>query len=182
MASAMTGNVRRWQSRRLACLGSMRYAVMFLAACGSSPAKPDAAVDVPRPVDAMIDAMVDADPNAPDLSCLGMSPPATAPDPLPVAGKLFVIDHYNVTPVANATITLARKSDGGALGTATTADDGSFSTTIASGGVPVAAVLTTTVAGFRPTRVDPGDPLSGGEDALMVVASDAEVARWHTDA
>jgi hypothetical protein len=160
----------------------MRYAVLFLAACGSAPAKPDAAVDAPRPVDAMIDAMVDADPNAPDLSCLGMSPPATAPDPLPVAGKLFVIDHYDVTPIASATVTVARKSDGVALGTAITADDGSFSTTIASGGVPVAAVLTTTVAGFRPTRVDPGDPLSGGEDALMVVASDAEVARWHTDA
>jgi hypothetical protein len=43
-------------------------------------------------------------------------------------------------------------------------------------------VLTTTVAGSRPTRVDPGDPLSGGENALMVVASDAEIARWHADA
>jgi hypothetical protein len=160
----------------------MRYAVLILAACGSSPAKPDAAADVPRPPDAMIDAMVDADPDAPDLSCLAMPPPATAPDPLPVEGKLFVIDHYEVTPLAGAIVTVARKSDGAPLGTVTTADDGSFSTSIASGGAPVAAVLTTAASGFRPTRVDPGDPLSGGENALMVVASDAEVARWHADA
>ena len=33
-----------------------------------------------------------------------------------------------------------------------------------------------------PTRADPGTPLLGGEDALLVVANDAELARWAADA
>jgi hypothetical protein len=156
-------------------------ALIVLAACGGAPAKPDAA-DAPRPIDAMPDASPDADPNAPDLSCLGQAPPATAPDPLPVAGKLFAIVNYDVAPIANATIVVARRSDGATLAQTTTAADGAFATSIASGGVPVDALLTAAVAGMRPTVVDPGEPLSGGENALMVAADDAELARWFADA
>lgn len=160
--------------------------VLFaLAACGSSPAAPDAPSHADaRAPDAPPGAPADSAPDAPgpDLACLGQPPPSTAPDPLPVAGKLFAIDHYNVTPVTGGTVVLRRHGSDAVLAQATTAADGSFAMTVTSGGAPVDAYFAIAAEGYRPTRVEPGDPLSGGENALMVVAADDELARWYTAA
>jgi hypothetical protein len=162
----------------------MKIAVfLVLAACSSPPAAPDAphaadarAIDAPPPVDAAPDAP------GPDLACLGQPPPATAPDPLPVEGKVFAVDHYDVAPVTGATVVLRRRGTDAMIAQATTAADGAFAMSVASGGVPVDGYFAVAAAGYRPTRVEPGDPLSGGENALMLVAGDAELARWYAAA
>jgi len=165
----------------------MKLAVSFLvlAACSSTltPAMPDAAPgkdararDAPPSIDAPPDAP------GPDLACLSQPPPTTAPDPLPVEGKLFAVTNYNVAPVTGATVVLRRRGTDAVLAQATTAADGGFTMTVASGGAPVDGTFTVAAAGYRPTRVDPGDPLSGGENALMLVADDAELARWYAAA
>ncbi|MBV8761596.1 MAG: hypothetical protein JO257_30150 [Deltaproteobacteria bacterium] len=167
--------------KRVVCLA-------VLAACGSSPATPDPSVHVdaraidtpPRPIDAAADAPPDA--AGPDLSCLGHAPPTTAPDPLPVEGKLFSVDHYDVTPVTGATVVLRRRGNDAVIAQTTTAADGSFTMSVVSGGAPVDGYFTVAADGYRATRVDPGNPLSGGENALMLVASDAELARWYAAA
>ena len=101
---------------------------------------------------------------------------------LPVEGKLFAVDNYEVTPVNGATVVLLRRGTDAVIAEATTAADGGFTMSVASGGAPVDGYFTVGAAGYRPTRVDPGDPLSGGENALMLVASDAELARWYAAA
>lgn len=157
-----------------------------LAACGSSPAAPDAGAHADaRALDARaLDAPPDSPPDAagPNLACLGQPPPATASDPLPVAGKLFAVDHYNVAPVTGGTVVLRHHGSDAVLAQATTAADGSFAMSVTSGGVPVDAYFAISADGYRPTRVEPGDPLSGGENALMLVAADDELARWYTAA
>lgn len=160
--------------------------VLFaLAACGSSPAAPDAPSHADaRAQDAPPDSPPDSPPDAPgpDLACLGQPPPSTAPDPLPVAGKLFAVDHYNVAPVTGGTVVLRRHGSDAVLAQATTGSDGSFTMSVASGGAPVDGYFAIAADGYRPTRVEPGDPLSGGENALMLVAADDELARWYTAA
>jgi len=161
--------------------------VLFaVAACGSSPAAPDAPshADARAPDGRAADAPPDSPPDAasPNLACLGQPPAATASDPLPVAGKLFAVDHYNVAPVSGGTVVLRHHGNDAVLAQATTAADGSFAMQVASGGVPVDAYFAISADGYRPTRVEPGDPLSGGENALMLVAADAELARWYTAA
>ena len=165
----------------------MKLAVSGLfavAACGASPAAPDAPLDA-RALDARSpDAPADSPPDAagPNLACLGQAPPSTAPDPLPVAGKLFAVDHYDVAPVTGGTVVLRRRGTDAVLAQTTTAADGSFTMSVASGGAPVDAYFAIAADGYRPTRVEPGDPLSGGENALMLVAADDELARWYTAA
>jgi hypothetical protein len=165
---------------------SLVSALFAVAACGSSPAAPDAPSHADaRGLDARApDARPDGPPDAsgPDLACLGQPPPSTAPDPLPVGGKLFAVDHYNVAPVTGGTVVLRHHGSDAVLAQATTAADGSFAMTVASGGAPVDAYFAISADGYRPTRVEPGDPLSGGENALMLVAADDELARWYAAA
>lgn len=165
----------------------MKLVVSFLAlaACGSTstPARPDAAPDADaRAIDAPV--AIDAAPDAPgpDLACLGQPPPTTAPDPLPLEGKVFAVDHYQLAPVDGATVVLRRRGTDAVIAQATTATDGGFTMSVASGGSAVDGYFTVAAAGYRPTRIEPGDPLSGGENALMLVASDAELERWYAAA
>lgn len=165
----------------------LAVSILALAACSSPHATPDAphagdarAIDGPRRLDAAPDVASDAP--GTDLACLGQPPPATAPDPLPVAGKLFAVDNYEVAPIEGATVVLHRHGTDAILAQATTAADGAFAMSIASGGQSLDGYFTIAAAGYRPTRVEPGDPLAGGESALMLVAGDAELARWYAAA
>jgi hypothetical protein len=154
--------------------------LFVLAACGSSPSTPDGTLAIDTPI--AIDAPIADAPTGPDLTCLDHAPPATAPDPLPVAGKVFASDHYQVTPVVDATVVLHRRSDDSVIAQLTTDASGAFATDVISGGVPVDAYFTITATGYPSSRIDPGDPLSGGESALLLVADASELARWYTDA
>ena len=164
-----------------------KYLVAVLVAgCSTAhPATPDAP---PVAHDARLDAPPpppDAPPDAPagpNLACLGQAPAATAPDPLPVMGTLFAIDHYQIAPLAGAAVSVRRRADDGVLASAMTASDGTFATTVASDGHAIDAYFAIAATGFVAGRIDPVIPLSGGEHALMVVASDAEIARWYADA
>ncbi len=147
---------------------------------------PDSAVADSRSVDAApdahepIDAAVAGDaPVGSDFSCLGMAPPATAPDPLPVTGSVLSFTNGVAAPVTGATVVLHRRSDDVALAQATSASDGLFMMSVASGGLAIDGYFTTQVAGYRPARADPGVPLTTDSEALVVVVSDAELTRWY---
>jgi hypothetical protein len=165
-----------------------RACVLFLlAACGHDAAAPDA----PRTPDARVhlsDATPDARPDAvpsdagPDLACLGHAPSTTANDPVAFGGTVFAVDNYQLSQTAGASISLLARSNNAVLATASSGSDGSFTMSIESHGVPVDAYFTVTVSGDLPSRVDPGTPLLGGENALLLAAADAEVARWYADA
>src|SRR5258706_12367132 len=156
--------------------------VVVLVACGSPAAAPDALVVIPHP-DAAVGAGPDAPPDAFDaLACAGQPAPATALDPLPIHGTLFAIDHYNVASISGATVLVRRRADAGVLATVTTDASGTFATSLASGGTPLDAYFTVDVAGYRASRIDPGDALVGSGTALLVVARDAENARGAGDA
>ena len=159
--------------------------LILVAACGSSPDSPDAAV---RLVDApSIDGSPDAAPrpDAPsdvDLTCLGHAGASVAPDPVPLNGRVYSIDHYQVSNLAGATVVLHRRSDDDVIATMTTATNGTFTGSVASGGTPVDAYYTVDATGYVPSRIDPGDPLVGDESALLVAAKTEELARWYTAA
>src|SRR5207245_20946 len=145
--------------------------VLFLFAVGSLSVAPDALVVIPLP-----DAPVDPPPvdaTFAPLACVGQPAPATALDPLPIHGTLFAIDHYDVAPIAGASVLVRRRADAGVLATLTTNASGEFAASLASGGTPLDAYFTVDVQGYRGSRVDPGDALVGTENALLVVATDA---------
>ena len=95
---------------------------------------------------------------------------------------MFAVDNYQIAPVTGATVVLRRRGTDAVIAQATTATDGSFTMSVASGGAAVDGYFTVAAEGYRPTRIEPGDPLSGGENALMLVAGDAELARWYAAA
>jgi hypothetical protein len=160
------------------------------AACGSpSKGAPDGATpaDSHRMPDAEAPSGPDASfadaPSAVDLSCLGKAPPATAPDPFTVQGTVFAVDHYQLGPIAGATVTLHRRSDDGVIATAaTTASDGTYSISVATGGAAIDAYYTIDASGEVSSRIDPGDPITTGYYAFAAVASSDEIARWYADA
>jgi len=161
------------------------FVPILLAACGSpSPSVPDAPIrhpDAARP-----DATPDAPPDAfvgPNLACLGQPPPSTAPDPLPLDGKVFVVDHYQVMPFAGATVTVHRRSDDSVLATSSvTAADGTYALSATTHGAALDAYLTVAAPNEVPVRIDPGDPLTTGFFGLALVAPTAEIMRWYADA
>lgn len=162
--------------------------LVLLAGCGNDAAVP---LDAPRNPDArgdargaMRDAVADAMPGdgALDLACLDRAPPTSAADPVAFGGTVFAVDHYQLSQGSGASVALLARSDGAVLATTSSGSDGSFTMSIESHGAPVDAYFTVTVAGDLPSRVDPGNPLVGGENALLLAAADAEVARWYGDA
>jgi hypothetical protein len=155
-----------------------------LVACGDPPRPPliDAA---PTDADAPIDTspLPDDDEQRIDLSCLGDPAPTTAPDPLPIAGKVFAIDHYDAQPLANATVELRARPGDALLASTVSAADGAFAFAIASKGAPVDATLVVVAAGYRNVRGIPAEPFHATTpDALLAVATDDELARWYGDA
>ncbi|HJT97784.1 MAG TPA: hypothetical protein VJ696_05660 [Rhodanobacteraceae bacterium] len=159
--------------------------LVLSAACGSpSPSVPDAPhhADAAR-VDAALDAFVPDAYDGPDLSCVGQPSPSTAPDTLPLDGKVFVVDHYQVMPFAGATLTVHRRSDDAVLATSsTTAADGTYALSAHTNGTALDAYLTVAAPGEVPVQIDPGDPLTTGFFGLALVAPADEIQRWYADA
>jgi hypothetical protein len=161
--------------------------VVIFAAC-SSPAP--SVLDAPAPLhpdaphrDAALDGFVPDAFDGPDLSCLGQPAPTTAPERLPLDGKVFAVDHYQVVPFAGATLTLHRRSDDTVLATSTTtAADGTYAMSATTGGTALDAYFTIAAPGEVPVRIDPGDPITTGYFGLGLVAPAAEIARWYADA
>jgi hypothetical protein len=159
----------------------------LLAACGSSSpngvdASPHPQLDAPHR-DAALDAFVPDAYDGPDLSCLGQPASATAPDTLPLDGKVFVVDHYQITPFAGATVTVHRRSDDGVIATSTpSAADGTYALSATTNGTALDAYLAVAAPGEVAVRIDPGDPLTTGFFGLALVAPAEEIARWYSDA
>ena len=169
---------------------TIAIAAMIATACGTKTSSaPDAPPILPDAPPILPDAAAPPDaadlPDAappPDLACLDHAPAQTASDPLVARGKLFAIVDYQVSALKGVTVALRRASDDHELGTATTADDGSFAISIASGGAAQDAYFFVDDGAHRPTYAYPGAPLTGDENALLIVADDAELARWYADA
>lgn len=157
---------------------SVILAVMIVAGCGGDPG---VTVDAATGRDAALAAALDAAPDAaagPDLSCLGQPAP-TGGGAMAIGGKVFAVDHYDVVPAVGAAVELRRTSDDGIVGQATAAGDGGFA--IAAPG-PVAGYFVVTATGHVPTRAFSDLPLTADDDALLLVADSAELARWYGDA
>ncbi len=161
---------------------------LLAGACGGTGTSPDAmaaadAAELPPDALPVPDATApDADDDAPALACLGQAPPATAPDPLPIGGTLFSVIDLEVAQLEGALVQVRRRGDGALLGQVTTDDEGRFDLTVTSGGVPVDAYLDVDAAGFLPTRGFPAEPLSGGENALLIAVTADELAAWYQTA
>jgi hypothetical protein len=163
----------------------MRYAtgLLVLAACGGGTELPDgreARVDAPGPT---IDSRVDA--NAPTadadtrLACLGDPAPGLT-GPVTITGRVFEIVGYEATPLADAGLELRRLGTDAALAVATSGPDGAFTMTA---GAPLDAYLVVGAPGRLGSFVYvEGDAMWTGQDALVFVATAAEVATWYADA
>jgi hypothetical protein len=156
-----------------------------LVACSDDPRPPLIDAAPPDTTDAASDTAPPPDDTPPriDLTCLGDPAPATAPDPLPIAGKAFAIDHYDAQALANATVELRARSGDALIASTASGADGAFAFAVASKGVPVDATLVVVAAGYRTVRGIPAEPFHGTTpDALLAVATDEELARWYADA
>jgi hypothetical protein len=148
--------------------------VVLVAACGGGGDAPDA----PTVGDA---AAIDARPAVdaiPGLGCLGQPPPAGS-GAVSIDGAVLAVEAYAVEPVAGAAVELRRRGDDGIVGQATTAADGKF--TIAAD-APVDGYFIVTSAGHLPTYAFDDIRQPTGDDALLLVADAAELARWYADA
>ena len=153
--------------------------LMLLVACGDGSSDPDASttVDAARADAARADAMIDAGSLA-DLSCLGQ-PPDPGPGPVTIRGTVFAVENYDITPVPNAQVVVRRRSNGALVGSATTDADGKFEIPAPE---PVIATFTVNAAGYPRTRAVSDVPVPAADDALLLVANNAELARWYADA
>jgi hypothetical protein len=157
-------------------------AICLLAACEAPSTDPDAG-----PSDAPVDAPpprpdVASDADLPALRCLGLPPPAVADDPLVQTGRVFDVVDYQIAPLPGATVELRDRATGDAIAAATTDAAGDYAFSIATGGDPVDAMFSISALGRLRTDTYPADPLVGGENPLVIVASEAEIAAWYADA
>jgi hypothetical protein len=93
-----------------------------------------------------------------DLSCVGVIDPTTAADPIVISGTL--INSGSALAIVGATATARRLSDDGVLDTDTTAADGSFSLSIATGGTPDQGYLRFVANSYPDTEHYGADPLT----------------------
>ena len=148
--------------------------VLAAAGCGGGGDAPDA----PAAVDAAaIDAQVAVDAN-PALACAGQSPP-TGSGAVSIDGTVLAVEDYAVEPVTGAAVELRRRSDDGVVGQAVTTADGKFTIAAAA---PVNGYFIVTSAGHLPTYAFDDMRQPTGDDALLLVADAAELARWYADA
>jgi hypothetical protein len=136
--------------------------LLLLAAChGDDVATPDATAP-----DATI---VPPDSNL-AFPCLGM--PAPTGDA--IAGKVFEVVDFAVSPAVGATVEIRARADDALLASGVTADDGSFAIAVTADDVIVAV----SIDGDLPTREVP----ASRDNLLVVTASSDEVASWYAQA
>jgi hypothetical protein len=157
-------------------MGNVRsYLFLVLAACGSNGSnKPDAAVVHDAPVDSRaIDAkdFLDAAQPRYDFSCFGVSPPTSAPDPISISGTTEEVTTSGLSAVDAVPVSVYKAGGGAsAVGTATSAADGSFTISgLVTGGVPFDGHLQAPKATYRTTYLFPGHPLAADLTGAPVV-------------
>lgn len=106
-----------------------------------------------------------------DFSCFGDTPPTSAADPLAVSGTLADLD--TLAPIAGAAAEARLVADSSLLDEDTTAADGSFALSLATGGSPVDAFLAFAAGGYPTTRYFVSDPLAADATALAARAISA---------
>jgi len=118
---------------------------------------PEAAgnVDGPRPDTAGADMS----------SCVGKPDPTTAKDPLRFHGTVV---SYDQMPLGGVTVRVLRLNNNAQLGMVQTAADGTFSVDVPSGGKPVSAYLTFSLAGYVNTSFFQADAFA--EDPNFPIA------------
>jgi len=130
--------------------------MLALAACGSDRAQPDASIkiiDSPMP-----DAKVweDAPPSMYDFSCLGMSQPTTATDPVTVAGTTQTITQQGTAAVPMVTVEMFKTGTLNPIATTVSDAAGAFMTgNITTGGTPIDGFVRAAKATFRTTYLYP---------------------------
>lgn len=141
---------------------------LSLVACGGGSSSSDAA---PGGVDGAQTA--DAAAEAPDFSCRGVTPPTTAPATIQFTGVVFDLVEDGELPVGTARAYKA--SDDTLLGEGATGEDGSFTLSLDTGGVPLDVRLEVQIDGVAPVDFFP--PTLSEDSFLPVpVAKPLEIA------
>jgi hypothetical protein len=94
----------------------------------------------------------------PDLSCLGVPLPTTAPAMLNLGGTVLSQSQTGSAPVVGATVDMFQSGGGTSIATATTDANGLFTMTVPSGGAPLDAYFHVTASGFVDTYWYPPVP------------------------
>jgi hypothetical protein len=154
--------------------------VVALAACGSSDKKPiDALIIVPDvAIDAKVfnDAPIDAPPML-DFSCLGVTPPTTATDPVTVSGTTQTYSQSGASPVVSVTINSYKSSAPATsidqvTSNATTGDFTTGNLDVGNTAMPVDGFLKATKATYRTSYLFPAYPLAAAVTMIPVFLVD----------
>ena len=100
-----------------------------------------------------------------DLSCLGANLPTVAVDPLDIAGTTNGIQTMILSGVS---VQVFARSGGAALDSDTSAGDGSFSLSVATGGSPLPVYFLTRIASHWDTYTFPAQPLYADVPAVVL--------------
>jgi hypothetical protein len=156
---------------KVACPPAVLVSFGLLSGAGcSTSAASDGGQDA-GPQDAGTDAgSMDAGPDAgPDLTCLGLPLPTTAPATLMLGGTVGTTSLAGTSPVSGATVAIFSADAGGAaIATATTDANGAFSLSISSGGAPFDGYLEVTAPTYTPTYWYPAVPFAANTSTLPV--------------
>ncbi|MEZ4364748.1 MAG: hypothetical protein R2939_00505 [Kofleriaceae bacterium] len=164
---------------------SSAKAVVLLAAaalvpgCGSDPTVTPSVDSAPPAIDSA--PLPDAPPPPPDATvletCAGQTLPATADDPVVLAGTANTLSFSGLTPVGGIAITAFDSADTMLAMTTSSSAGGSvgdFSLSVATGAAPLDGYVRATGNGFVDVYVYPPVPVTAGQDnltALMVSPS-----------
>jgi hypothetical protein len=142
---------------------SLSLFALGVAACGSdNKGTADAGktfMDAPPKVfmDAPPKVYMDAPPVNYNFTCFGVTPPATAADPVTIAGTTDEFSMNGGTPLGGVTVETYKTGNATALDTKTSAATvGTFTSgNLVTGAVPLDAYLKTSLTGYRTTYLYP---------------------------
>jgi hypothetical protein len=115
------------------------------------------------------DATPPADARPADLSCVNLEPTVgVVPDPLTIAGHTRSIGASGSSAVAGAAVSIRKGSDDSELATTTSASDGAYMLSVATGGEQVTAYLHASADTFFPSNLFPPDAIDGDIASLNI--------------
>ena len=112
-------------------------------------------------------------PPPPSFSCLGQPLPTTAANSVVVSG-VVQSNLANLTALAGAQVDAYRTGNATALGTTTSAANGSYTLTLATGGAPLDGYVRVTKATYRDTYAYPPAPLVVNATQSLYLLTTAE--------
>jgi hypothetical protein len=150
--------------------------VVLVAACGGGSSKPS--IDAPRPDAAAPDAKVfmDAPAGGMDFSCYNAQAPATADNPITVAGTTTELSTGGAMAAGMVTVAAYKTGSGTVLSTVTSNAQGVFTTgNLTTGGVPLNGYLKASKGTtYRTTYLYPPNPLAKNlTEAPVIMVTDA---------